>query len=89
MSSARNVHFERARALGSLNARPFGALGGNMSQRQALLLGAALVYGGLGFPGLSEAGKSIQNILKYQKRAAAENIAIAGGVVLMLGAMRR
>lgn len=89
MSSARNVHFERARAFGSLNARPLGAFGGNMPQRQALLLGAVLIYGGLGFPGLSEAGKSIQNILKYQKRATAENIAIAGGVILMLGALRR
>ena len=81
MSSARNVHFERARALGSMNA---GALGfvPSITNTQKIMLGAGLVYAGLGFPGMKTIGKSLKNIAKYHKRDTAQNLAVAGGVVL-------
>ena len=88
MSSARNVHFERSRALGSLNARPLGAIGG-MGAGQSIVLGLGLIYAGIGFPGLSEAAKATKNVLKYKKRATVENLAVAGGAILILGALSR
>lgn len=83
MSSARNVHFERSRALGSLNARAFGATP-SMSTGQRFLAGSALIYAGLGFPGITQLSKGLKNIAKYRKRESLENLAVGAGVYLVL-----
>ena len=82
MSNARNVHFERNRALGAINSKAFGAANGNDTSLR-ILLGAGLIYAGLGFPGGSEAIAGIKNILKFKKKQSAEYAAIAGGVALL------
>jgi len=86
MSSARNVHFERSRALGSLNARPLGAMGG-MGAGQSILLGLGLIYAGIGFPGLSEAAKATKNVLKYKKRETVETLSILGGALYVMSGL--
>ena len=49
MSSARNVHFERSRALGSLNARRLGAIGHGRGTSIVLGLGLICRYRFRGF----------------------------------------
>tara|TARA_B100000035_G_scaffold185608_1_gene158341 strand:- start:6169 stop:6438 length:270 start_codon:yes stop_codon:yes gene_type:complete len=83
MSSARNVHFERSRALGSLNASALGATT-SMTAGQRFLAGSALIYAGLGFPGYKKLGKGLKNIAQYRKRESLENFAVGAGVYLVL-----
>lgn len=84
MSSARNVHFERSRALGSLNAAPLGSVTSGLSNFQKVAIGSLAIYGGLGFPGSKAVGRELRNIAKYKKRETIENGAILGGSLLVL-----
>lgn len=86
MSSARNVHFERARALGSMNAGAFGFVP-SITNTQKIMFGAGLVYAGLGFPGMKTIGKSLKNIAKYHKRDTAENLLVAGGGMIIMSGL--
>ena len=89
MSSARNVHFERSRALGSMGNNGLGFIdlpfiNIRSPRQQKLLLGATLVYAGLGFPGAKSAGLAVKNIAKFHKRDAAQNAAVGVGVILIV-----
>lgn len=84
MSSARNVHFERSRALGSLNAGSLGSGASNLSNWQKVAIGSVIIYGGLGFPGSKTIARELKNIAKYKKRQTIENGAILGGSFLVL-----
>ena len=93
MSSARNVQFERARALGSMGNNGLGfidlpIINIRSPRQQKLLLGATLVYAGLGFPGAENVVKELKKTLKFRKVATAKGATtVAGLYIITLGVM--
>lgn len=82
MSGVRNVHFEHARALGSLHSKPFGGLNTN-SQGENFLMAAAAYYA-MGMPGAAQIQKGFQRLLRLDFKDASQWAAFGLTVYLLM-----
>jgi len=81
MSGVRNVHFEHARALGSLQSKPLGGLTTNTPGEN--FLAALAAYYAMGMPGSDQIVKGFKRVLSLDFKDASQWAAFGLTVYLL------